>query len=52
MAPAIGGALFLVDRLLGDRVARFAGVEYEVSGSVQSPQITYGKPVDHKAGTP
>ena len=52
-APAIGGALFLVDKLLGDRVARFAGVEYEVSGSVQSPQITYGKPVDRpKAGTP
>jgi uncharacterized protein (TIGR02099 family) len=51
-APAIGGALFLIDKLLGDHVARFAGVEYEVSGSVQSPQITYGKPVDRKTGTP
>ena len=45
-APAIGGALFVVDKLLGDRVARFASVEYEVSGSTQSPQITYGKPVE------
>jgi uncharacterized protein YhdP len=31
-APAVGGALFLVDRLIGDRVARFASVHYRVEG--------------------
>ena len=29
-APAIGGALFVADKLLGDKVARFASVQYDV----------------------
>lgn len=43
-APAIGGALFIVDKLLGDRVARFASVQYSVQGSVKEPKITFLKP--------
>src|SRR5690606_15256613 len=35
-APAIGGALFVVDKLLGDRVARFASVQYKVEGPWRS----------------
>ena len=31
-APAVGGALFLIDKLIGDRVARFASVKYNVKG--------------------
>lgn len=45
-APAIGGALFLVDRLLGDRVARFASVQYRVEGPWKEPRITYMKPFE------
>lgn len=45
-APAIGGALFVVDKLLGDRVARFASVQYEVKGSWQNPEITFDKPFE------
>jgi uncharacterized protein (TIGR02099 family) len=45
-APAIGGALFLVDKLLGDRVARFASVQYDVKGSLDDPQITFDKPFE------
>lgn len=45
-APAIGGALFVVDKLLGDRVARFASVQYNVEGPWQAPQITFDKPFD------
>lgn len=45
-APAIGGALFLVDKLLGDRVARFASVQYDVKGALDSPQITFDKPFE------
>ncbi|EXF43967.1 hypothetical protein BAY1663_03594 [Pseudomonas sp. BAY1663] len=45
-APAIGGALFVVDKLLGDRVARFASVQYDVEGPWQSPKITYDKPFE------
>ncbi|EIK95098.1 hypothetical protein PMM47T1_17865 [Pseudomonas sp. M47T1] len=43
-APAIGGALFLVDKLLGDRVARFASVQYKVQGPWKEPKITFDKP--------
>ena len=45
-APAIGGALFLVDKLLGDRVARFASVQYKVEGPVKEPKITFDKPFE------
>ncbi|MDH4557599.1 TIGR02099 family protein [Pseudomonas sp. BN417] len=45
-APAIGGALFVVDKLLGDKVARFASVQYKVQGSWKSPKITFEKPFE------
>ncbi|RRV15416.1 YhdP family protein [Pseudomonas saudiphocaensis] len=45
-APAIGGALFVVDKLLGDKVARFASVQYKVEGPWQSPKITFDKPFE------
>lgn len=45
-APAIGGALFVADKLLGDRVARFATVQYNVEGPWQAPQITFDKPFE------
>jgi uncharacterized protein (TIGR02099 family) len=43
-APAIGGALFLIDKLIGDRVARFASVQYSVKGPWKDPKITFDKP--------
>ena len=43
-APAVGGALFLIDKLIGDRVARFASVKYNVKGPWKDPQITFDKP--------
>ncbi|WP_223486258.1 YhdP family protein [Pseudomonas sp. A-RE-19] len=43
-APAVGGALFLIDKLIGDRVARFASVKYTVKGPWKDPKITYDKP--------
>ena len=45
-APAIGGALFVADKLLGDRVARFASVQYKVKGPWQNPEITFDKPFE------
>ncbi|SPO53526.1 conserved protein of unknown function [Pseudomonas sp. JV551A1] len=45
-APAVGGALFLVDRLIGDRVSRFASVHYRVEGPVKEPRITFVKPFE------
>lgn len=39
-APAIGGALFIVDRLIGDRLSRFASVTYHISGDWQQPTIS------------
>ncbi|MHA6492583.1 YhdP family protein [Pseudomonas borbori] len=45
-APAIGGALFVVDKLLGDRVARFASVQYDVEGPLLEPKISFDKPFE------
>lgn len=45
-APAIGGALFVADKLLGKQVARFASVQYSVEGSWQDPKITFDKPFE------
>ncbi|RWU25399.1 TIGR02099 family protein [Pseudomonas alkylphenolica] len=45
-APAVGGALFLVDRLLGDRVARYASVNYRVEGPWKEPKISFIKPFE------
>jgi uncharacterized protein (TIGR02099 family) len=45
-APAIGGALFVADKLLGDRVARFATVQYKVEGSLLAPKVTFDKPFE------
>ena len=43
-APAVGGALFLIDKLIGDRVSRFASVQYSVKGPWKDPTITFDKP--------
>ncbi|OLF55889.1 YhdP family protein [Pseudomonas chlororaphis] len=43
-APAVGGALFLIDKLIGDRVSRFASVQYSVKGPWKDPKITFEKP--------
>ncbi|HKS13742.1 MAG TPA: YhdP family protein [Pseudomonas sp.] len=45
-APAIGGALFLVDRLIGDRVSRYASVHYRVEGPMKEPRMTFVKPFE------
>lgn len=45
-APAIGGALFVADKLLGDKVARFASVQYKVKGPWQNPEISFDKPFE------
>jgi len=45
-APAVGGALLIVDKLLGDRVARFATVQYLVQGPWREPRITFDKPFE------
>lgn len=42
-APVVGGALYLVDKLLGGQMLRFAAVEYSISGPLASPRITPGK---------
>lgn len=45
-APAVGGALFVVDKLLGDHFARFASVQYDVIGPLKSPDISFDKPFE------
>ncbi|WP_332772936.1 YhdP family protein [Pseudomonas sp. ESBL1] len=47
-APAVGGALFLVDRLIGDRVSRFASVNYRIEGPWKEPRMTFVKPFEKR----
>lgn len=48
-APQIGGVLFLADKILGDKVARFASVKYRVSGDWQKPDVDFDRAFDDKA---
>lgn len=45
-APAVGGAIWAVDRLLGSHVSRFATVQYRVKGPWLSPDISFDKPFE------
>lgn len=45
-APAVGGALFVIDRLIGDRFSRMAAVHYRISGDWQDPQISLARGAD------
>ena len=47
-APAVGGALFPVDRLIGDRVSRFASVNYRIEGPWKEPRMTFVKPFEKR----
>lgn len=39
-APAVGGALFIMERLVGGRLDRMAAVRYQVTGDWQNPDIS------------
>ena len=47
-APAVGGALFLINKLIGDQVSRFASVQYSIQGPWTDPKITFDKPFEKK----
>lgn len=47
-APHIGGVLFLADKILGDKVARFASVKYRISGDWQQPTVEFDRAFDDK----
>lgn len=42
-APAIGGALFVIDRLVGDRFSRMAAARYSITGDWQNPDINLAR---------
>ena len=42
-APAIGGALFVIDRLVGDRFSRMAAARYSITGDWQNPDISLAR---------
>lgn len=44
-AAPVAGALFIVDRLVGDRLSKVASVDYRIDGPWHDPQISlFGKP--------
>ena len=44
--PAAGGAMFLLNKLIGDQVSRFASVQYSIQGPWNGPKITFDKPFE------
>lgn len=44
--PAAGGAMFLLNKLIGDQVSRFASVQYSIKGPWTDPKITFDKPFE------
>ena len=44
--PAAGGAMFLLNKLIGDQVSRFASVQYSIQGQWNDPKITFDKPFE------
>ena len=44
--PAAGGAMFLLNKLIGDQVSRFASVQYSFLGPWNDPNITFDKPFE------
>lgn len=41
--PYVAGAAYLFDKLLGNQVAQFASLRYEIGGSFEKPDITLDK---------
>ena len=39
-APQVAGAVFLIDKLIGDQLQQFTTIRYRVSGGWDDPQIT------------
>ncbi|MGO3029808.1 YhdP family protein [Pseudomonas helleri] len=44
--PAAGGAMFLLNKLIGDQVSRFASVQYSIQGPWNDPKISFDKPFE------
>lgn len=38
-APQVAGAVFVIDRLIGDRLERFSTLRYRLSGSWENPEL-------------
>lgn len=38
-SPAIAGAVFLVEKLIGDKLSKFTSVRYRIDGDLNAPQI-------------
>lgn len=39
LAPPVAGAIFVTDRLIGDKLARFTSARYDVSGTWDKPKL-------------
>jgi len=38
-SPAVGGALFIVDKVIGDKVSKIASVNYHITGNIENPNF-------------
>ncbi|MBK8970267.1 MAG: TIGR02099 family protein [Hahellaceae bacterium] len=38
-APTVGGALFLIDKLLGDSLSQLTSATYRITGTLQAPEV-------------
>lgn len=50
--PQIGGAVFLIDKLLGEPLSSLTSATYRVSGTLQKPEINLLRIFDNQSETP
>ena len=43
-APAVGGAWFVADKLLGGKMSSLTSVEYRAVGPLDNPTVSFVKP--------
>ena len=48
-APQVAGALFLIDKLIGDKIEKATSIAYKLSGGWDSPELNLLNSADKKA---
>ncbi|WLQ14578.1 YhdP family protein [Hahella aquimaris] len=49
-APQVGGALFLIDKLLGDPLSRMTSATYKIKGTLDNPEVSLQQIFDNTSG--
>jgi uncharacterized protein (TIGR02099 family) len=48
LTPAIAGAIYITDKLIGEELERFTSASYTVTGTLENPQLTINQAFDNE----